>query len=170
MVRDMQKLTEQWMTKSEAPWTVFEETFTSCSPVRVRRHPLQTLCGGTCMVTVTMWCLKTQKHDGDGVDAQCTLSQSVESHAMNHLLSSARPARSMFADFGRTGSPMARTRRRWVGCRLGLSCEAPAAPPDRAAGARTRQPENSKRAHFRAPALQTPQKFHERTPKREKEE
>ena len=31
----------------------------------------------------------------------------------------------------------------------------PAAPPDHAAGARTRQPENSKRAHFRAPALQT---------------
>ena len=28
----------------------------------------------------------------------------------------------------------------------------------------TRQPENSKRAHFRAPALQTPPKFHERTP------
>ena len=52
---------------------------------------------------------------------------------------------------------------------LGLSCETPAAPPDRAAGARTRQPENSKRAHFRAPALQTPPKFHER-PKREKEE
>ena len=32
----------------------------------------------------------------------------------------------------------------------------------------TRQPENSKRVHFRAPALQTPPKFHERTPKREK--
>ena len=31
--------------------------------------------------------------------------------------------------------------------------------------ARTRQPENSKRAHFRAPALQTPPKFHERTPR-----
>ena len=76
---------------SEAPWTVFEETFMSCSPVRVREHPQQTLCGGTCMVTVTMWCLKTQKHDGDGVDAQCTLSQSVESRAMNHLLSNARP-------------------------------------------------------------------------------
>ena len=28
-------------------------------------------------------------------------------------------------------------------CTLGLSCETPAAPPDRAAGARTRQPENS---------------------------
>ena len=27
----------------------------------------------------------------------------------------------------------------------------------------TRQPENSKRAHFRAPALQTPPKFHEKT-------
>ena len=34
----------------------------------------------------------------------------------------------------------------------------------------TRQPENSKRAHFRAPALQTPPKFHERTPKRGREE
>ena len=32
---------------------------------------------------------------------------------------------------------------------------------DRAAGARTRQPKNSKRAHFRAPAFQTPPKFHE---------
>ena len=30
-----------------------------------------------------------------------------------------------------------------------------------------RQPENSKRAHFRTPALQTPPKFHEKTPKRE---
>ena len=44
----------------------------------------------------------------------------------------------------------------------------PAAPPDRAAGSRTRQPENSKRAHFRAPALQTPPKFHERTPRERK--
>ena len=51
---------------------------------------------------------------------------------------------------------------------LGLSCETPAAPPDRAAGARTRQPENSKRAHFTAPALQTPPKFHERTPRERK--
>ena len=51
---------------------------------------------------------------------------------------------------------------------LGLSCETPAAPPDRAAGARTRQPENSTRAHFRAPALQTPPKFHEKTPERHK--
>ena len=42
------------------------------------------------------------------------------------------------------------------------------APPDRAAGARTRQPENSKRAHFRAPALQTPPKFHARTPRERK--
>ena len=41
----------------------------------------------------------------------------------------------------------------------------PAAPPDRAAGARTRQPENSKRAHFRAPALQTPPEFHKKRPK-----
>ena len=51
---------------------------------------------------------------------------------------------------------------------LGLSCETPAAPPDRAAGARTRQPENSKRVHFRAPALRTPPKFHERTPRERK--
>ena len=51
---------------------------------------------------------------------------------------------------------------------LRLSCETPAAPPDRAAGARTQQPENSKRAHFRAPALQTPPKFHERTPRERK--
>ena len=29
----------------------------------------------------------------------------------------------------------------------------------------TQQPKNSKRAHFRAPALQTPPKFHERTPR-----
>ena len=49
-----------------------------------------------------------------------------------------------------------------------LSCETPAAPPDRAAGARTRQPENSKCVHFRAPALQTPPKFHERTPRERK--
>ena len=34
----------------------------------------------------------------------------------------------------------------------------------------TRQPENSKRAHFREPALQTPPKFHEKTPKRGKKE
>ena len=52
---------------------------------------------------------------------------------------------------------------------LGLSCETPAAPPDRAAGARTRQPENSKRAHFRAPALQTPPKFHVRRGKKKRE-
>ena len=39
---------------------------------------------------------------------------------------------------------------------LGLSCETPAAPADQGAGARTRQPENSKRAHFMAPALQKP--------------
>ena len=51
---------------------------------------------------------------------------------------------------------------------LWLSCETPEAPPDRAAGARTRQLENSKCAHFRAPALQTPPKF--KDPKREKEE
>ena len=46
-----------------------------------------------------------------------------------------------------------------------LSCETPAAPPNRAAGARTRQPENSKRAHLRVPALQTPPKFNEKTPR-----
>ena len=34
----------------------------------------------------------------------------------------------------------------------------------------TRQPENSKRALFRVGALQTPPKFHEKTPKREREE
>ena len=34
----------------------------------------------------------------------------------------------------------------------------------------TPQPEKSKRAHFRAPALRTPPKFHEKTPKREKKE
>ena len=48
---------------------------------------------------------------------------------------------------------------------LGLSCETPAAPPDRAAGARTRQPENSKRAHLRVPVLKTPPKFNEKTPR-----
>ena len=47
----------------------------------------------------------------------------------------------------------------WV---LGLSCETPAAPPDRAAWARTRQPENSKRALRR---IKTPPKFHEKTPR-----
>ena len=40
----------------------------------------------------------------------------------------------------------------------------------RAAGARTRQPENSKRAHFRAPALQTPPKFYEKTPRETQKE
>ena len=50
----------------------------------------------------------------------------------------------------------------------GLSCETPAAPPDRAAGAPIRQPKNSKRAHLRVPALQTPPKFHERTPRERK--
>ena len=113
----MQKPTEQSMSHLKRLGRYLKKHF--CLVHRfVREDPQQTLCGGTCMVTVTMWCLKTQKHDGDGDDAQCTLSQSVQSHAMNHLLSNARPARSMFADFGRTGSPMARTRRRWVGCRL----------------------------------------------------
>ena len=40
---------------------------------------------------------------------------------------------------------------------------------DRAAGARTRQPENSKRAHFKAPALQTPPKFHKSQENEKKE-
>ena len=53
---------------------------------------------------------------------------------------------------------------------LWLSCGTPAAPPDRAAGARTRQPENSKRAHLSAPALQTPPKFHEKTPREGRKE
>ena len=44
-----------------------------------------------------------------------------------------------------------------------MSCETPAARSRRGF---TRQPENSKRAHLTAPALQTPPKFHERTPKR----
>ena len=38
------------------------------------------------------------------------------------------------------------------------------------AGALTRQPKNSKRAHLSAPALQTPPKFHEKTSQREKKE
>ena len=42
-------------------------------------------------------------------------------------------------------------------------------PPDRAARARTRQPEDSKRAHLSAPALQTPPKFHE-TPREGRKE
>ena len=53
---------------------------------------------------------------------------------------------------------------------LGLSCETPAAPPNRAAGARTRQPENSKRAHLSVLALQTPPKFHEKTPREGRKE
>ena len=53
---------------------------------------------------------------------------------------------------------------------LGLSCETPAAPPDRAAGAGTRQPENSKRAHLSVPTLQTPPKFHEKTPREGRKE
>ena len=53
---------------------------------------------------------------------------------------------------------------------LGLSCETLTAPPDRAAGARTRQPENSKRAHLSALALQTPPKFHEKTPREGRKE
>ncbi len=52
---------------------------------------------------------------------------------------------------------------------LGLSCETPAATPDRAAGARTRQPENSKRAHFRAPALQKSHQNSTKGPPRERD-
>ena len=52
---------------------------------------------------------------------------------------------------------------------LWLLCEAPAARSGGAAGARTRQPENSKRAHLSVPALQTPPKFHEKTPQRDTE-
>ena len=58
-------------------------------------------------------------------------------------------------------------------CTFGLSgcrVKTPAAPPDRAAGARTRQPENSKRAHLSAPALHTPPKFHEKDQKRGRKE
>ena len=49
-----------------------------------------------------------------------------------------------------------------------LSCETPAAPPDRAAGARTRQPENSKRAHLSVPALQNTTKIPREDPQRGK--
>ena len=48
---------------------------------------------------------------------------------------------------------------------LGLSCETPAAPPDRAAGARTRQPENSKRAHLSAPGASNTTKIPRKRPK-----
>ena len=44
-----------------------------------------------------------------------------------------------------------------------------AAPLDRAAGARTRQPENSKRAHLSAPVLQTPPKIPREDPQRDTE-
>ena len=55
--------------------------------------------------------------------------------------------------FGRRRFPT--KKKHCSGCRV--------APPDRAAGARTRQPENSKRAHLSVPALQTPPEFHEKT-------
>ena len=48
---------------------------------------------------------------------------------------------------------------------LGLSCENPGGPTRPGRRARTRQPENSKRAHLSAPALQTPPKFNEKTPR-----
>ena len=56
-------------------------------------------------------------------------------------------------------------------CTFGLSGCTPAAPPDRAARDRTRQPENSKRAHLRVPALQKHhQNFTKKTEKRRKKE
>ena len=52
-------------------------------------------------------------------------------------------------------------------CTFGLSgCRV----KHRAAGARTRQPENSKRAHFRVPAFKNTTKIPHKDPKREKEE
>ena len=51
---------------------------------------------------------------------------------------------------------------------LGLSCETPAAPPDRAAGARTRQPKNSKRAHLRVLAFRNTTKIQREDTQREK--
>ena len=55
-------------------------------------------------------------------------------------------------------------------CTFGLSgCRV---KPRRLRGRRgfTRQPENSKRAHLTPPALQTPQKFHEKTPRERQKE
>ena len=43
-------------------------------------------------------------------------------------------------------------------------------PEGWAAGARTRQPKNSKRAHLRAPAFKTPPKFNEKTPRETQKE
>ena len=51
-----------------------------------------------------------------------------------------------------------------------MSAKVDRRPTRPGAGARTRQPENSKRAHFTAPALQTPPKIPRKDPKREKEE
>ena len=48
---------------------------------------------------------------------------------------------------------------------LGLSCASPGGPVWWGRRGFTRQPENSKRAHLRALALQTPPKFHEKTPR-----
>ena len=50
---------------------------------------------------------------------------------------------------------------------FGLLCETPAVWGRRGF---TRQPENSKRAHLRVPAFQTPPKFHEKTPREKKSE
>ena len=55
-----------------------------------------------------------------------------------------------------------------IGACCSATCTRPsvspeAAPPDRAVGARTRQPENSKRAHLSAPALQ---KHHQNSTRR----
>ena len=54
--------------------------------------------------------------------------------------------------------------------RWGSLVVVPAAPPDRAAGARTRQPENSKRAHYTAPALHTHQNSTREPQERRKKE
>ena len=53
---------------------------------------------------------------------------------------------------------------------LGLSCASPGGPVWWARRGFTRQPENSKRAHLSAPALQTPPKFHEKDQKRGRKE
>ena len=56
---------------------------------------------------------------------------------------------------------------------LGLSCETPAAPvgltSEPSCRGFTRQPENSKRAHFRAPALQNTTKIPREDPQRDTE-
>ena len=67
-------------------YTVFEENVHDLYNYSSNRHPLQTLHGWTCMVTVTSRVSQnTQKHDKHDVDPQRTLSQSVKSHAVNNL-------------------------------------------------------------------------------------